>query len=613
MCGIVAYLGEKEAQPLLLDGLRRLEYRGYDSSGIATLDHGVLKIAKKKGHVQALATHLSSTPIGGKIGISHTRWATHGAASDANAHPHTDQSGRLAIVHNGVVENYLALKHRLTALGHTFKSETDTEILAHLIGHYYDACNEPDRLLKAVRAALREVSGTYGIAVLHQDHPGLLVGARRGSPLLIGIAKDGHFFTSDVMAIGGHAGQVIELKDGDIATITADTHAVTTIDGGDADFIVKQVEASEAISELGSFPHYMLKEVFDQPQALRDAFRGRLDREASTVKLGGLRMTSEELRRIERIVIVGCGTARHSGLVGEYLIETLANLPVEVEYASEFRYRNTPMDPRTLVFAVSQSGETLDTLGALREAQRKGYRALGICNRVGSTMPRESDGGVYMHAGPEIGVAATKSFTSQVMIFTLIALLLGRMRYLSAAQGQELIDGIEALPGLVEKLLAQNDAIKKVAEKYHKVRSMIFLGRLHHVPVAMEGALKMKEITYINAEGYPAAELKHGIIALIDEETPTVLICPKDSVYDKNASTLQEIKARKGPVIAVATEGDTQIGTLADDVLYIPDAPEILQPILASIPLQLFAYHCAVLLGRDVDKPRNLAKSVTVE
>ena len=615
MCGIVAYLGEKEAQPLLLDGLRRLEYRGYDSSGIATLDHGDLKIAKKQGRIQALAGYLATHPVAGHIGISHTRWATHGSPSDANAHPHTDQSGRLALVHNGVIENYQSLKQRLASLGHTFQSETDTEVLAHLVGHHYDhlPAADPERLLSAVKAALREVSGTYGIAVLHQDCPDLLIGARRGSPLILGIAKDGHFFSSDVMAIGGHTSRVVYLNDGDIATLTPDTYNVTTIDGAAADVTVTKVEESEAVSELGTFPHYMLKEIFDQPQALRDASRGRIEPEEATAKLGGLAMTPEDLRRIERIVIVACGTARHAAIVGEYLIEALAHLPVEVDYASEFRYRNTPMDPRTLVFAVSQSGETLDTLAALREAQRKGYRALGICNRVGSTIARESDGGVYMHAGPEIGVAATKSFTSQVLIFTLLALLLGRMRYLSAAQGRELIDGIAKLPSLVEKILAKNDQIREIAQKYYEVQSMIFLGRLHHLPVALEGALKMKEITYIKAEGHPAAELKHGIIALVDEATPTVLICPKDSVYDKNVSTLQEIKARNGSVIAVATEGDTQIGKMADDVFFIPEAPEVLQPILASIPLQLFAYHVAVLLGRDVDKPRNLAKSVTVE
>ncbi|HEY8967038.1 MAG TPA: glutamine--fructose-6-phosphate transaminase (isomerizing), partial [Candidatus Methylacidiphilales bacterium] len=518
MCGIVAYLGEKEAQPLLLDGLRRLEYRGYDSSGIATLDHGVLKVAKKQGRIQALANHLAAHPLAGKIGISHTRWATHGVPSDANAHPHTDQSGRLALVHNGVIENYQSLKQKLAAAGHTFTSETDTEVLAHLIGHHYDKGSEKngERLLNAVKAALREVSGTYGIAVIHQDHPGLIVGARRGSPLLLGIAKNGHFFSSDVMAIGGHAGQVVYLNDGDVAAITPDNFSVTTLDGADVDVDVKKVEESEAIAELGDFPHFMLKEIFEQPRALRDAFRGRIDTEEATAKLGGLGMTPEELRRIERIVILGCGTARHAGLVGEYLIEALAHLPVEVDFASEFRYRNTPMDPRTLVFCVSQSGETLDTLGALREARRKGYRGLGICNRVGSTIARESDGGVYMHAGPEVGVAATKSFTSQVMIFTLLAILLGRMRYLSAAQGRELLDGIEKLPGLVEKILATDAQIRKVAEKYHKAQSMIFLGRLHHLPVALEGALKMKEITYIKAEGHPAAELKHGIIALVD-------------------------------------------------------------------------------------------------
>ena len=615
MCGIVAYLGEKEAQPLLVDGLRRLEYRGYDSSGIATLNGTGLHVAKKQGRIQMLEQYLAGHPMHGKIGISHTRWATHGVPSDANAHPHVDNSGKLALVHNGVIENYQHLKERLIAHGDTFESQTDTEVLAHLVGHHYDQLDakNPDRLADAVKAALREVTGTYGIAVIHEGQPGLLVGARRGSPLLLGIAKDGHFFASDVTAIAGHAGQVVYLNDGDIAVLTKDNFRVTSLSGGDAGYKISEVEHSEAASELGDFPHYMLKEIFEQPQALRDAFRGRLDREAATAKLGGLQMTPEELRMVERIVIVACGTARHAALTGEYLIEALAHLPVEVDFASEFRYRNTPMDRNTLVLAVSQSGETADTLAALREAKRKGFRALGICNRVGSSIARETDGGVYMHAGPEIGVAATKSFTSQVLIFGLLSLLLGRMRYLSANQGKEMIAAIEKLPDLVCRVLETNAKIKAVAEKYHTAQSMIFLGRLHHVPVALEGALKMKEITYIKAEGHPAAELKHGIIALIDEQTPTVMICPKDGVYDKNISNLQEVKARKGQVIAIATDGDTEIGKMADDVLFIPKAPEFLQPILAAIPLQLLAYHTAVLLGRDVDKPRNLAKSVTVE
>ena len=616
MCGIVAYLGEKEAQPLLLDGLRRLEYRGYDSSGIAMLNGGGrLHVVKKKGRIQVLAQYLGEHPMAGRIGISHTRWATHGVPSDANAHPHTDESGHLALVHNGVIENYQPLKQKLLALGHTFKSETDTEVLAHLVGHHYDTLAEdnPTRLVDAVKAALREVHGTYGIAVLHQDWPHLLVGARRGSPLILGIGKNGHFFSSDITAIAGHATQVVYLNDGDVATINPETFHVTSITGAEAGYEISDVEFSEASSELGDFPHYMLKEIFEQPQALRDAFRGRLDTEGSTAKLGGLSMTPEDLLHIERIVILACGTARHAAMVGEYIIESLAHIPVEVDFASEFRYRNTPMNPRTLVFVVSQSGETADTLGALREAKRKGFRVLGVCNRVGSSIARESDGGVYMHAGPEIGVAATKSFTSQVLIFTLLALLLGRMRYLSAGQGREMIEAIEQLPDLVAKTLEASEKIKEIAARYKDVQSMIFLGRLHHVPVALEGALKMKEITYIKAEGHPSAELKHGVIALIDEGTPTVMICPQDSVYDKNISNLQEVKARNGSVIAIATEGDKAIATMADDVIYIPRAPEFLQPILAAIPLQLLSYHTAVLLGRDVDKPRNLAKSVTVE
>lgn len=485
-----------------------------------------------------------------------------------------------------------------------------------MVGHYYDAipAGTPSRLLSAVQQALQEVQGTFGLAVIHQDSPEELVGARRGSPLILGIGKEGNFFSSDVTAIAGHVNQVVYLNDGDIACLTPGSFAITSLSGTAPQYEISEVDPIEAQSELGAYSHYMLKEIFEQPQALREAFRGRLDVAGSTAKLGGLSVLSEaELRDVERIVIVGCGTARHAALVGEYLIESLAGIPVEVDFASEFRYRNPPMDRKTLFFAVSQSGETADTLAALREAKNKGFRVFGICNRVGSSIARETNGGVYMHAGPEIGVAATKSFTSQVMIFTLLALFLGRRRRLSEVQGKEMIEAIEHLPGLVSRVLEQSDAVRDIAERYQSVQSMIFLGRLQQYPVALEGALKMKEITYIKAEGHPSAELKHGIIALIDEATPAVLICTQDDVYDKNVSSLQEIKARNGSVIAVASEGDEGIASMADEVLYIPKAPAFLQPILASVLLQLLAYHTAAALGRDIDKPRNLAKSVTVE
>lgn len=615
MCGIVAYLGEKEAQPLLLEGLKRLEYRGYDSSGLATLNGSGLHVEKKMGRIQALENEVARSPLSGGLGISHTRWATHGEPSDSNAHPHTDASGRLALVHNGVIENYQTLKKKLLALGHQFKSETDTEVLAHLIGYHYDllAKGTPHRLEAALKNALKEVKGTYGVAVIHADEPYNLVGARRGSPLVLGIGSDEHFLASDVSAIAAHTQKVVFLSDYDIVDIDRSGFRISSLTKPVAGYEISAIDFKEAHAELGDFPHFMLKEIFDQPKAIQDAVRGRLSVEEATARLGGLNMTPQELREIDRVIITACGTALYAGMVGEYLIESLAQIPVEIDWASEFRYRNCPLDRRTLVIVVSQSGETADTLGALREAKRKGYRVLGICNNVGSTIARESDGGIYMHAGPEIGVAATKSFTSQVVIFNLLALLLGRMKFLSAAQGKSMIEAIEKLPGQIERLLKQSDSVRKIAAKYKDAHSMLFLGRLFQCPVAREGALKMKEVSYIFAEGYPAAELKHGIIALVDEKTPTVFICPKDSVYDKNVSTLQEIKARRGPVLAIATEGDEEIVNIADDVIYVPDAPDHVMPILTAIPLQLLAYHTAVLLGRDVDKPRNLAKSVTVE
>ncbi|MDD4933914.1 MAG: glutamine--fructose-6-phosphate transaminase (isomerizing) [Methylacidiphilaceae bacterium] len=615
MCGIVGYLGQKEAQPLLLSGLRRLEYRGYDSSGIAILENGHLGVVKRKGRISELELALQKQGLPGKIGVSHTRWATHGIPSDANAHPHLDQSHRLAIVHNGVIENYQLLKQRLSDSGHHFESETDTEVLAHLIGEAYDRRppHDPQRLENAVRSALTEVVGTYGIAVVHADCPNLLVGARRGSPLILGIGNGEFFLSSDVTAVSGQAQRVVYLSDGDVVAIRPDGFDISSLTRPRAGFEISEVEKSEAETELGDYPHYMLKEIFDQPEAIRNAMRGRLDLEEATAKLGGLNMNPHQLLRIQRILIVGCGTARHAGIVGEYLIESLAHLPVEVDHASEFRYRNAPLDGETVVFAVSQSGETADTLAAVREAKRKGMRVLGICNQVGSSIARETEGGVYMHAGPEIGVAATKSFTSQVLIFLLLAVLLGRLRYLSARQGKKLIEAIEKLPDQVGSVLSRHQEIRAIAEKYADAEAMLFLGRQLQYGIALEGALKMKEITYIRAEGHPAAELKHGVIALVDERLPSVFLCPQDGVYDKNVSNIAEVKARRGPVIAIASEGDDRIGELADDVFAVPPCSELLAPILTVIPLQLLAYYTAVALGRDVDKPRNLAKSVTVE
>jgi glucosamine--fructose-6-phosphate aminotransferase (isomerizing) len=614
MCGIVAYLGDKEAQPLLLEGLRRLEYRGYDSSGIAVLNGKGLEIVKKVGRIQNLENALGVHPLHGSLGISHTRWATHGKATDTNAHPHTDASGRLAIVHNGVVENYGALKNKLMEKGLKFRTETDTEVLAFLIGFHFDALDSEmeNRLEVAIMEALREVTGTYGLVAVHQDQPDVMVGARRGSPLVLGIGPHEHFLASDVSAMAAHTQTVAHLRDFDVVTIDRHGYRLKSLNHNKAGLEISQIDYRKDEDSLGDFPHYMLKEIFEQTVSIQNAVRGRLNIEESTAQLGGLNLTPQDLREIDRILITGCGTALHAGMVGEYIIESLAHVPVEIDWASEFRLRNSPLDRRTLVLAISQSGETEDTLGALREAHRKGHRVLGICNNVASTLARETDGGVYMYAGPEVSVAATKSFTSQVIIFVLLGLLLGRMRFLSASQGREMIEAIEALPDQITQVLKQSDHIRSVAEKYRASSSMLFFGRQMQYGIALEGALKMKEITYIHAEGHPTAELKHGVIALIDEQTPSIFLCPRDGAYDKNINNLQQVRARKGPVIAVATEGDAEILHHADDVFRIPAAPEYTAPILSVVTLQLFAYHMAVILGRDVDKPRNLAKSVTV-
>jgi glucosamine--fructose-6-phosphate aminotransferase (isomerizing) len=615
MCGIVAYVGPRDAQPILLDALSRLEYRGYDSAGLAILNGKGLEVRKKSGRIQELASACLKKPVKGQLGISHTRWATHGGATDINAHPHLDASGRLALVHNGVIENYLELKAKLTAAGHKFLSETDTEIIAHLVGQAFDASKAKDeeRLIGAVRVALKQVQGTLGIAVIHSDLPGLVVGARRGSPLVIGIGQGENFLASDTQALAPYTNRVIILQDQEVVALKADRYDIASPLGVRSDVKIEEIENGVTASDKGKYPHYMLKEIFEQPSSIQNAFRGRLDPDEATAKLGGLDLSADELRKVERISILGCGTALHAGMVGKYLIERLAKIPVETHHSSEFRYGDSPTSPHTLFFAVSQSGETADTLGALREAQRRGFPCLGICNNVGSTIARESNGGVYMHSGPEIGVAATKSFTSQVAIFTLIGLLLGRLHSLSASNGREILQAIESLPEKIDQALGYSDEIKKVAQKYAKTKSMLFLGRLANFPIALEGALKMKEITYIHAEGYPSAELKHGVIALIDKETPTVLIATRDGVYDKNLGSLQEIKARDGQVIVVAHDSDTKIKGLAHAVLPVPETHQLIQPLINSIPLQLLSYHTAVALGRDVDKPRNLAKSVTVE
>jgi glutamine---fructose-6-phosphate transaminase (isomerizing) len=615
MCGIVAYTGQRDAQPILLDALGRLEYRGYDSAGIATQNGDGLIVRKKAGRINELAKVILKKPSHGTTGICHTRWATHGEPNDSNAHPHLDQSGKIALVHNGVIENYQSLKERMLAAGHSFSSVTDTEVLAHLIGEHYakSTLSGEARLLEATRSALREVEGTYGIAVIHQDHPHFIVGARRGSPLVLGVGENEQFLSSDHTALLPYTQKVVYLKDFDLVSLRPGRFSIETLGNEAASFEIKELNLPIDAAEKGPYPHFMLKEIFEQPTAIENALRGRLSKDDASAKLGGLNLTNNELRDINRIIILACGTALHSGMVGEHMIEHLAQIPVEVDYASEFRYRNSPLDRNSLIFAVSQSGETADTLGALREGQRKGFKVLGICNNVGSTIARESDGGIYMHAGPEIGVAATKSFVSQVTVFAVLSLLLGRIRFTSAAAGQEMIEALLKLPDQVREILQTSEAIRLVAEKYAQSKSMLFLGRQSNFPIALEGALKMKEITYIHAEGYPSSELKHGVIALIDKQTPSVFICPQDSLFEKNMNNLQEIKARSGPVIAVTTQGNTEIKKVADDVIYVPKTIELLQPILNIIPLQLLSYHTAVALGRDVDKPRNLAKSVTVE
>jgi glucosamine--fructose-6-phosphate aminotransferase (isomerizing) len=615
MCGIVGYIGPAEAAPILLDGLRRLEYRGYDSAGIAAGNGGELEIRKAVGRIQNLAQLINEKPVHGHRGISHTRWATHGAVTSENAHPHTDRSGKIVLVHNGVIENYQSLREDLEREGHVFKSQTDTEVLAHLIGKHAAQIGEPsaDHLVEAVRRSLREVQGTYGIAVMHREVPDLIIGARRGSPLVLGVGRGENFIASDVAALVNHTRDVVYLKDFEIVLLRAGSFQIQSLAGDGRDYEISTVDFDAEEATKGDYPHFMLKEIFEQASTVRDAMRGRLSHEEATAKLGGLNMTPAELREVERVVLIGCGTAYHAALAGEYAMESLACLPTEVEVASEFRYRNTPMGKYTITFVISQSGETADTLAALRESQRKGHRTLGICNNVASTIARESDGGVYMHAGPEIGVAATKSFTSQVTILTLLSLLMGRIRNLSSADGLRIIEELEQLPEKVARVLQMNPHLPEVAKKYAQAEGMLFMGRQYQYPVALEAALKLKEIGYMFCSGYPSAELKHGVIALVNPELPSVFIAPDDALFEKNASNIQEVRARKGPVIGVGTEGHGALEKITDDVLWVPEAPDYLMPVLTVIPLQLLAYHIAVTRGCDVDKPRNLAKSVTVE
>ena len=610
MCGIVGYIGQKQAYPILLEGLKRLEYRGYDSAGVAIQqDHdGRLLVVKSKGRISALEARMAGVNAAGTLGIAHTRWATHGAPSDANAHPHTDESGKLAVVHNGIIENWSALRQLLEQEGIKFRSETDTEVLAHLFARHYEGDLE-----KAVQEGLREVRGAYGIAVIHADEPDVMVVARNGSPLIIGVGEGEYIVASDASAIIQHTTNVIYLEDREMATVRRDGLRTTTVDAIPTHKQVQQVEWTLAEIEKKGYEHFMLKEIMEQAESLADTMRGRLDVEAGEVVLGGIRDAARALAHARRVVLVGCGTAWHAALVGEYLLEDLARIPTEVEYASEFRYRNPIIDQGTVVIAISQSGETADTLAAVREAKLKGALVFGVVNVVGSTIARETDAGVYLHCGPEIGVASTKAFTSQLVVLIMVSLFMGRRRHLAPYQAREVLKGLRAIPDQVRHVLKLNDQIQDVAARYKDCPNWLYLGRGYNFPVALEGALKLKEISYVHAEGLAAAEMKHGPIALITEGMPVVFLANRGLQYEKVLSNMEEVRSRGGHIIAVGTEGDKEIGRLAQHVFAVPDVPEPFQPLLNVVPLQLLAYHVALARGCAVDKPRNLAKSVTVE
>ncbi len=613
MCGIVAYIGNKPAQPLLLEGLKRLEYRGYDSAGMAAINTNGLQLAKAVGRVANLQAEIESIGgIEGSIGIAHTRWATHGAVNKTNAHPHRDQNHGISLVHNGIIENYASIRTLLEEKGHQFHTETDTEVLGILISHFYDLDAGMD-LEKSVQAALREIRGAYAIAVICQEEPDVMVCARKGSPLLVGIGNGEYIVASDPSAIVAHASQAITLDDYSVARLTRDGFRTTTVDNIELTPKVMQLEIDLQEIELGDFKHYMLKEIYEQPEAIARCLKGRLNKNEGKVVLGGLMNFSKELVKSRRVILTAQGTALHSAMIGEYLLEDLAKIPAECEYASEFRYRNPLIEDRSVVVAVSQSGETADTLAALEEAKDRGALSLGVINVVGSTMARETDTGVYLRVGPEIGVASTKAFTGQVAVLTMIALFMARRRMMSPEASARLMRELDRVPGMIQQVLETNDRIKEITAKYIHRENWLFLGRGYNYPTALEGALKLKEISYIHAEGMPAAEMKHGPIALIDEGMPVVFIANQGSQYDKVLANIDQVRARGGHVIAVATEGDKQIESLAEDVLYIPQVEECLSPMVAVVPLQLLAYHAAVLRGHDVDKPRNLAKSVTVE
>lgn len=618
MCGIVGYVGGQDAGSFLIDGLRRLEYRGYDSAGVAIHGGTDFSITRAPGRIDMLANELGDTPATGPLGLGHTRWATHGPATKENAHPHVGGDGEVVLVHNGVIENFQLLKDELIAKGYKFESATDSEVIAHLIVEGLRNTPETEgqpnvRYLAAVQWTVAQLRGTYGLAIAFRDMPNLLIAARFGSPLVIGVGKGEYFVSSDASPLSGRTDRIVYLADHQIAVLTPEGFSVLHRDQGKIRVEIRPLEVDDGEVSRKGYDHYMLKEIYEQPDSIRNAMRGRLDEQDATAVFGGLNLTPQQLRSVDQIILTGCGTSWHSALVGEYLIEEFARIPVNVEYASELRYRNPPIDNNTLVFGITQSGETADTLAALRETKRKGHRTLAICNVVASSIAQAADGGVYLHAGPEIGVASTKAYTSQCCVLAMLALYFGRMRHLSYEAGKRIIDDLQQLPGAVQKALGCDTQVRDVAQKYKDATNVLYLGRQYNFPTALEGALKLKEISYIHAEGYPAAEMKHGPIALVDDVTPSVFIIPRGTTYDKVMANMEEVKARGGPIIAVASHDDPQVESIADDVIRVPEAPEFLQPIVTVVPLQLLSYHIALLRGCDVDKPRNLAKSVTVE
>jgi len=622
MCGIVAYLGKKSAQPILIEGLKRLEYRGYDSAGIALLSDGKIKVKKTSGRISALEEILEKADKKETLGIGHTRWATHGEPNTTNAHPHIDHTGKIAIVHNGIIENYSTLKKWLQSEQVEFKTETDSEVIASLIGYFYslsesdksaNKSTSQNRFEWAVQQAIQKLHGTFGLAIICSDYPDMLIGAKKGSPLILGVGDEEYILASDAAAIVEHTTQAIYFSDNEMVTITAEGFHTKTVDNIVISKDLEQIEFSLEQIELGGFEHHMLKEIFEQPEALSTCMGGRIDHHNNKIKLGGIASYFRELTRVKRLILTACGTAFHAALVSEYLFEQLARISTETEYASEFRYRNPIIEDGTLVIAISQSGETLDTLAAIEEAKERGATVLGIVNVVGSSIARETDAGIYLHVGPEIGVASTKAFTAQVAVLTMLAIELGRRKHISNTEAARYIEELSKIPGKISKVLEQSEHIKQIAQANIEKDNWLFLGRGFNYPIALEGALKLKEISYIHAEGLPAAEMKHGPIALIADNMPVVFVAPKGPQYDKIMGNIAEVRTRGGKTIVVATEGDENIKQYADHLIPVPDVPEILQPLVTVIPLQLLAYHAAVIRGYDVDKPRNLAKSVTVE